>query len=50
MKTQPGRIDGDCIGAVLMKTDPITLVVIRHGLSSAANQVDANITRTAFSP
>jgi N-methylhydantoinase B len=30
--------------------DPITLEVIRHGLVSAANQVDANITRTAFSP
>ena len=50
MKTRPGSIDGDRIGAVLMKTDPITLEVIRHGLSSAANQVDANITRTAFSP
>ena len=50
MKTRPGRIDGDLIGAVLMKTDPITLEVIRHGLSSVANQVDANITRTAFSP
>ena len=33
-----------------MKVDPITLEVIRHGLSSAACQVDANITRTAFSP
>src|ERR1700686_3957142 len=30
--------------------DPITLEVIYHGLASAANQVDANITRTAFSP
>ena len=30
--------------------DPITLEVIRHGLISAASQVDANITRTAFSP
>jgi N-methylhydantoinase B len=30
--------------------DPITLEVIRHGLISAARQVDANITRTAFSP
>lgn len=30
--------------------DPITLEVIRHGLISAAGQVDANITRTAFSP
>jgi N-methylhydantoinase B len=33
-----------------MKVDPITLEVIRHGLNSAASQVDANITRTAFSP
>jgi N-methylhydantoinase B len=30
--------------------DPITLEVIRHGLISAASQIDANITRTAFSP
>lgn len=30
--------------------DPITLEVIRHGLISAANQIDANITRTAFNP
>jgi N-methylhydantoinase B len=30
--------------------DPITLEVIRHGLVSIANQIDANIRRTAFSP
>lgn len=30
--------------------DPITLEVIRHGLLSAARQIDANMTRTAFSP
>ncbi len=30
--------------------DPITLEVIRHGLKSITNQIDANITRTAFSP
>src|SRR4030095_781904 len=29
---------------------PITLEVIRHGLVSIANQIDANIKRTAFSP
>src|SRR3954465_2518044 len=29
--------------------DPITLEVIRHGLVSIANQIDANIKRTAFS-
>jgi N-methylhydantoinase B len=32
------------------KLDPITIEVIRHGLISATNQIDANITRTAFSP
>src|SRR4051794_15708474 len=30
--------------------DPITLEVIRHGLVSITNQIDANIKRTAFSP
>lgn len=30
--------------------DPITLEVIRHGIVSITNQIDANITRTAFSP
>ena len=50
MKTRPGHIGGDSIGGVQMQIDPITLEVIRHGLSSAACQVDANITRTAFSP
>src|SRR2546429_3574772 len=30
--------------------DPITLEVIRHGLVSIANQIDANVKRTAFSP
>ena len=30
--------------------DPITLEVIRHGVVSIADQIDANITRTAFSP
>src|SRR5262249_57333081 len=30
--------------------DPITLEVIRHRLVSITNQIDANITRTAFSP
>ena len=29
--------------------DPVTLEVIRHGLVSIANQIDANIKRTAFS-
>ena len=30
--------------------DPVTLEVIRHGIISITNQIDANITRTAFSP
>ena len=30
--------------------DPVTLEVIRHGVIAIANQIDANITRTAFSP
>lgn len=32
------------------KIDPVTLEVIRYGLVSIANQIDANIKRTAFSP
>jgi N-methylhydantoinase B len=34
----------------LAGVDPITLEVIRHGVVSIANQIDANMTRTAFSP
>jgi N-methylhydantoinase B len=30
--------------------DPITLEVIRHGIVSITDQIDANVTRTAFSP
>ena len=30
--------------------DPITLEVIRHGIISITDQIDANIARTAFSP
>src|SRR5438445_4798255 len=33
-----------------LSVDPITLEVIRHGLVSITDQIDANITRTAFSP
>jgi N-methylhydantoinase B len=33
-----------------LEVDPITLEVIRYGIVSVANQIDANITRTAFSP
>jgi N-methylhydantoinase B len=35
---------------VAASIDPITLEVIRHGLVSITNQIDANIKRTAFSP
>jgi N-methylhydantoinase B len=35
--------------ASLPPIDPVTLEVIRHGLVSIANQIDANIKRTAFS-
>jgi N-methylhydantoinase B len=34
----------------LFKIDPITLEVIRHGIISVCDQIDANMTRTAFSP
>ncbi len=30
--------------------DPITLEIVRHGVTAIADQIDANITRTAFSP
>src|SRR5438552_15090337 len=30
--------------------DPITLDVIRHGIISICDQIDANMTRTAFRP
>jgi N-methylhydantoinase B len=33
----------------VLAIDPVTLEVIRHGLVSIANQIDANIKRTAFS-
>jgi N-methylhydantoinase B len=35
---------------IVSNLDPITLEVIRHGLVSITNQIDANIKRTAFSP
>ena len=33
-----------------VSVDPITLEVIRHGIISICDQIDANMTRTAFSP
>jgi len=33
-----------------LAVDPVTLEVIRHGIVSVTDQIDANITRTAFSP
>ena len=35
---------------MLRAVDPVTLEVIRHGIVSIADQIDANMTRTAFSP
>jgi N-methylhydantoinase B len=32
------------------QVDPVTLEVIRHGIISICDQIDANMTRTAFSP
>jgi len=40
----------DTITQTAAKLDPITLEVIRYGVVSIADQIDANITRTAFSP
>ena len=40
-------------GTEMIKTplvDPITIEVIRHGIISITDQIDANMTRTAFSP
>ena len=36
--------------SVSTAVDPITLEVIRHGIISICDQIDANMTRTAFSP
>ena len=36
--------------SVSKAVDPITLEVIRHGIISICDQIDANMTRTAFSP
>src|SRR5262245_55818049 len=38
------------ISAKTASMDPITLEVIRHGIISICDQIDANMTRTAFSP
>ena len=40
----------DTIAQTAAQLDPITLEVIRHGIVSITDQIDANITRTAFSP
>lgn len=40
----------DTIHHKLGPVDPVTLEVIRHGLVSITDQIDANMTRTAFSP
>jgi N-methylhydantoinase B len=38
------------LDSVRTNVDPITLEVIRHGIISICDQIDANMTRTAFSP
>ena len=38
------------MSVTLRAVDPITLEVIRHSVVSIADQIDANMTRTAFSP
>jgi N-methylhydantoinase B len=40
----------DTLTQTAARLDPITLEVIRYGVVSIADQIDANITRTAFSP
>jgi N-methylhydantoinase B len=48
---EPGkRMMQELARNVAAAIDPITLEVIRHGLVSITNQIDANIKRTAFSP
>ncbi len=42
--------DSDKTVAGAAGIDPITLEVIRHGIIGITDQIDANITRTAFSP
>ena len=37
-------------GPAQSQVDPVTLEVIRHGIISICDQIDANMTRTAFSP
>jgi N-methylhydantoinase B len=38
------------MSVVMRAIDPVTLEVIRHSVVSIADQIDANMTRTAFSP
>ena len=44
MNSQPQTVLQHCV------VDPVTLEVIRHGIVSITDQIDANIARTAFSP
>ena len=43
-------MEESCWQEVSTAVDPITLEVIRHGIVSITDQIDANISRTAFSP
>ena len=42
--------EGSPITSEASEINPITAEIIRHGLLSIPNQIDTNITRTAFSP
>ena len=44
------RAEGVTRMSAAPELDPVTLEVIRYGLVSICNQIDANIKRTAFSP
>ena len=42
--------DASMIQTTHGKVNPITAEIIRYGLLSIPNQIDVNITRTAYSP
>ena len=48
--SEPDVKEKPCADTTNHSVDPITLEVIRHGLVSITDQIDANISRTAFSP
>lgn len=50
MNERPRTTEGSPVVAAKSQINPITAEIIRHGLLSIPNQIDTNITRTAFSP